>query len=179
MAAGDAIMPAMPEPCIRPAVLTDAAEISAIYNHYVRTSTCAYQEEPETLADRQAWLERHGGAHVVLVAEEVDGLAGWSSLSPFSERSAYRFTVEDSIYLRHDCCGRGLGRVLLDRLLAAARAGGFRSVVARISAEQTASIALHRRAGFREAGLLRRVGCKFGQWLDVVHLQIELADPPK
>ena len=162
----------MAEPTIRPALPADAGAISAIYNHYVRTSTCTFQEEPEGVADRLAWLERHQGAHVALVAEEPGGgIAGWASLSPFHARSAYRFTVEDSIYLRDDCRGRGLGKLLLGRLMDAGRAGGFRNVIAIICAEQEASIALHRRAGFREVGRMPQVGRKFGRWLDVVHLQ--------
>lgn len=157
---------------IRPAVPADAGAISAIYNHYVRTSTCTFQEEPDTLAERLAWLERHRGAHVALVAEEPGGgIAGWASLSPFHARSAYRFTVEDSVYLRDDCRGRGLGKLLLGRLMDDARAGGFRNVIACICAEQEASIALHRRAGFREVGRMTQVGMKFGRWLDVVYLQ--------
>jgi L-amino acid N-acyltransferase YncA len=157
---------------IRPAVPADAGAISAIYNHYVRTSTCTFQEEPDTLAERLAWLERHRGAHVALVAEEPGGgLAGWASLSPFHARSAYRFTVEDSVYLRDDCRGRGLGKLLLGRLMDDARAGGFRNVMACICAEQEASIALHKRAGFREVGRMTQVGMKFGRWLDVVYLQ--------
>jgi L-amino acid N-acyltransferase YncA len=157
---------------IRPAVPADAGAISAIYNHYVRTSTCTFQEEPDTLAERLAWLERHRGAHVALVAEEPGGgLAGWASLSPFHARSAYRYTVEDSVYLRDDCRGRGLGKLLLGRLMDDARAGGFRNVMACICAEQEASIALHKKAGFREVGRLTQVGMKFGRWLDVVYLQ--------
>lgn len=162
----------MAEPTIRPAVPADAGAISAIYNHYVRTSTCTFQEEPDTLSERLAWLERHRGAHVALVAEEPGGaIAGWASLSPFHARSAYRYTVEDSVYLRDDCRGRGLGRLLLGHLMDAARAGGFRNVIACICAEQEASIALHRRAGFAEVGRLPQVGQKFGRWLDVVYLQ--------
>lgn len=162
----------MTAPLIRPAGPADAPAISAIYNHYVRTSTCTFQEEDESLADRLAWLERHTGAHVAVVAEEADGtIAGWASLSPFHARSAYRFTVEDSIYLRADRCGRGLGRLLLARIMQAARDGGFRNVIAHIAADQEASIALHRGAGFREVARLPQVGLKFGRWLDVVFLQ--------
>lgn len=164
---------------IRPAVPADAAAISAIYNHYVRTSTCTFQEEPDTLSERLAWLERHRGGHVALVAAEPDGgIAGWASLSPFHARSAYRFTVEDSVYLRDDCRGRGLGKLLLGRLMDAARAGGFRNVIACICAEQEASIALHRRAGFRDVARMTQVGMKFGRWLDIVYLQAGPLDHP-
>ncbi len=164
--------------CIRPAQPADAAAISAIYNHYVLTSTCTFREEPETLAERERWLGEHTGTHVVLVAEEPDGtIAGWASLSRFHERSAYRFTVEDSIYLRDDRRGRGLGVRLLAELMACARQGGFRCVMASITAEQQASLALHRRFGFTDAAYMRQVGFKFGRWLDVVYLQADLQVP--
>lgn len=161
---------------LRPAVIADAPAINAIYNHYVHTSTCTYSEEPDTLADRERWLEAHTGGLAVLVAEEPDGaIAGWASLSRFRERSAYRFTVEDSIYLRADRCGRGLGSRLLAELLRHARHGGFRTIIAGIDAGQEASVALHRRFGFVETAHLRQVGFKFGRWLDVLYLQLDLA----
>ena len=160
---------------IRSAIADEAAAISAIYNHYVHHSTCTYQEEPETLADRQRWLAEHIGAHVVRVATEADGtVVGWASLSPYHRRSAYRYTVENSIYLRHDCLGRGLGTRLLADLIAQARQGGFHSIIGGADAEQVASLALHRRAGFQQVAHLRQVGFKFGRWLDVVYLQLAL-----
>lgn len=160
---------------LRPADLADAQAINDIYNHYVLHSTCTFQEEPETLAARQAWLAKHDAPHVVLVAEEPDGsVIGWAALSPFHPRSAYRFTVEDSVYLRPDRLGQGLGRLLLGELMSAARAGGFRNVIAHICCEQTASLALHRKAGFRDTTELRQVGYKFGRWLDTVMLQAQL-----
>lgn len=164
---------------IRPATLADAGAISAIFNHYVMTSTCSFREEAETVAEREKWLIAHTGLHVALVAEEADGtIAGWASLSRFHERAAYRFTVEDSIYLRQDRCGRGIGSLLLAELMISARQNGCRTVIAMITADQAASIALHRRHGFVQVALLREVGFKFGQWLDVVYLQAHLAGTP-
>ena len=160
---------------IRSAVAGDAAAINDIYNHYVLHSTCTYQEEPETLDERRRWLAAHTGAHVVRVAVESDGtVVGWASLSAYHPRSAYRFTAENSIYLRHDRLGRGLGSQLLGDLITQARKGGFHSIIAGASADQQASVALHRRAGFVPVSHLRQVGFKFGQWLDVVYLQLPL-----
>jgi L-amino acid N-acyltransferase len=157
---------------IRPAVQADAEAIAGIYNHYVLNDTCTYREEAEPVEERRAWLAAHTGGHVALVAEDADGsVAGWASLSRFHERSAFRFTVEDSVYLRHDCRSRGLGTRLLRELMDHARRSGFHAIVAVISAEQDASIALHRRCGFAEAGRLHKVSCKFGRWLDVVYMQ--------
>ena len=162
---------------IRPAVMADAGAISAIYNHYILTSTATFTEEVEPVAGRERWLAAHTGDHLVLVAEEEAGaIAGWASLSPFHERSAFRFTAEDSIYLRHDRRGQGLGGRLLAEVMAGARRGGLRTVVAAITAEQGASIALHRRHGFVQVAHLREVGRKFGRWLDVVYLQAMVRD---
>ena len=162
---------------VRPARPGDAAAISAIYNHYITHSTATFREELETVAERSAWLADHQGGHAVLVAEETDGsLAGWAALSPFHARSAYRFTAENSIYLRDDRRGRGLGGHLLAALLDHARAHGFHPVLASITAEQEASLRLHHRLGFVETARLRQVGRKFERWLDVVYLQYFLAE---
>lgn len=162
-------------PLIRPARLLDVPAISAIYNHYVRESTCTYQLEEETLAQRKAWLKNRKPEHAVLVAELDGVVAGWAALSPYSLRGAWRPTVENAIYLRTDVRRRGIGRALLRELLAVAERSGFHSVVARISAEQEGSLALHAALGFAEVGRMREVGWKFAQWLDVVYLQKMLA----
>lgn len=159
---------------IRPALLADCVAINEIYNHYVRSDTCTYQTEPDTLAERQAWFEAHGAAHPVLVAEERGEVLAWGALSAFHPRVGYRFSVEDSLYVRHDRRHRGLGKALLGELLAAARAHGHHTVIALISAEKSPSIALHQRFGFTHAGTLRQAGYKFETWLDVVYLQLML-----
>ncbi|QOV92179.1 GNAT family N-acetyltransferase [Humisphaera borealis] len=169
----------MPDPHIpvqiRPATLADLPAINDIYNHYVIHSTCTYQEEPETMESRIAWFHRHGVSHSIVVAtDDVGTILGWGSLSAFHPRSAYRFTVENSVYLRHDVRGRGLGKAILAELISRARDLGFRSIIALIDAEQAASVALHKRAGFTLAGRLTQVGFKFGQWLDVVYMQLTL-----
>lgn len=161
-----------PPPRIRPARPADAAAIAAIYNHYVLNSTATFRETVETVAEREAWIAAHTAPHLALVAEDAAGtVLGWASLSRFHERSAFRFTAEDSIYLHPDHCGRGLGGVLLAALLAAAEGGGLHTIVAAITSEQERSLALHRRHGFTESGRLRQAGFKFGRWLDLVYLQ--------
>jgi L-amino acid N-acyltransferase YncA len=161
-------------PTIRLARRDDLPAINDIYNHYVAHSTCTYQETPEALASREAWFDRHGPAHPVTVAE-VDGvIVGWGSLSPFHPRSAYRFTVENSVYVHHAHHRRGIGEALLVDLIARARASGHRSIVALIDADQPASVGIHAKHGFAPAGHLRQVGYKFDRWLDVVHMQLTL-----
>jgi phosphinothricin acetyltransferase len=161
----------MPPP-IRPATAADLPAINAIYNHYVLRSTCTYQLTPSTDAERRAWFARHGPAHPVTVAAEPGGgVLGWASLSPFLSRPAYRFTMEDSVYVHPDHLRRGIGRALLVDLLRRSDELGYASVIANISADQAPSIALHRELGFVEAGRLVKVGFKFERWLDIVFLQ--------
>jgi L-amino acid N-acyltransferase len=159
---------------IRPATVDDCSAINDIYNHYVLTDTCTYQTEPDTLAERQAWFARHGGAHPVLIAEQRGEVVAWGALSAFHPRAGYRFSVEDSIYVRSDCMRQGLGRALLSELLRLARARGHRTVIALISADKVGSIALHEQFGFASAVTLREVGYKFDTWLDVAFLQLML-----
>ena len=165
------------EPTIRRATAADLDAINAIYNHYVLNSTCTYEEAPWTAQQRAAWWADHDGRLAVLVAEHDGRIVGWASLTQFRPASGYRFTVKDSIYLAPEWCGRGLGRRLLEALLAPEHVGGFRSVIAGISADQTPSLKLHAKLGFVEVARLKEVGFKFGRWLDVVYLQRMLGQP--
>jgi len=167
--------PLAAELSIRDATRDDLPAINAIYNHYVLNSTCTYQEEPETAEGRAAWFEGHGQRHPVTVATAPGlGVVGWGSLSRYHPRSAYRHTVENSVYVHPDHHRRGIGGLLLADLIARARAIGHRSILAIIDADQPASIALHQRFGFEPAGRRKSVGLKFGRWLDVVDLQLML-----
>ena len=159
---------------IRPAVAADLQAINDIYNHYVPCSTCTYQEELETIEDRRIWFAEHGPAHPVTLATSRGDVVGWGCLSPYRTRSAYRFTVENSVYVRHDMQRRGIGRSLLADLIERGRAAGHHTIVAVIDAEQAGSIALHQSMGFRDGGELRGLGFKFGQWLHVRYLQLML-----
>ncbi len=108
------------------------------------------------------------------MAEEDGALLGWGRLSPWSPRAAYARTAEDSVYVRADARGRGVGRALLDALVARARGAGIAVLVARIAEGNPASVRLHERAGFRPVGTMRRVGEKFGRLLDVAILDLHL-----
>ncbi len=163
-----------PVPFIRPAAAADAPAISAIYNHSVLHSTATYQERPESVDDRLVWIALHTDSHPALVAE-VDGhVAGWAALSPFHPRSAFRHTVESSVYIAETHQRQGLGRALMLDLIRRARAAGHHVIVATVSADQTPSIALHQSLGFRHAGTLHQVGRKFDRWLDLVSLELPL-----
>jgi L-amino acid N-acyltransferase YncA len=161
-------------PLIRAASEADLPAINDIYNYYVLHSTATYQEEPEPMEGRRAWFARHGAAHPVTVAELDGEVVGWASLSRYHVRSAYRRTVENSVYVRQDCHRRGVGRALTVDLIARARALGHHAIIAGIDAEQAGSVALHESLGFVRVGHLRQVGFKFGRWLDVIYAQLVL-----
>ncbi len=159
---------------LRQACESDLAAINDIYNHYVWCSTCTWQEEPEPLEDRRQWLAQHDPKHPVTVAEADGMIVGWGSLSVYRSRSAYRNTVENSVYVRHDCQRRGVGSALLQDLIARARTLGHHAIIAVIDGEQAASVALHAKFGFRKAGHLTQVGFKFDRWLDVIYMELVL-----
>lgn len=161
---------------IRPATPADADAIAAIYAQHVLTGTATFEEVPPDAAEmarRQAAITGLGLPYLVA---ELDGrLLGYAYAGRFHGRSAYRFTLEDSIYLAPDAAGRGLGRALLTRLLADSTAAGARQMIAIIGgSDNAASIGLHRALGFRDVGVMRAVGLKFGRWHDTVQMQLPL-----
>jgi L-amino acid N-acyltransferase YncA len=164
------------EALIRPATAADVPAIQAIYAHHVLHGTATFEEIPPDAGEtarRHSEIASRGLPW--LVAEEAGRLLGYAYAGPYRARSAYRFTLEDSIYLDPAAAGRGLGRRLLERLIADATATGARQLVAVIGdSGNAASIALHARAGFAHAGTLRAVGFKFGRWLDTVQMQLPL-----
>ena len=165
------------EPRVRAALPADVRAINAIYNHYVRTSTCTWHLTEETDEGRLAWLRARTPAHPALVVEIEGKVVGWGSLSTYNTRQGWSTTVEDSVFIDHTRHGQGLGKLMLGELLRRAEALGHESVIARISGEQTASRRLHASLGFVEAGLLTAVGRKFGQKLDCVYMLKTLRQP--
>jgi phosphinothricin acetyltransferase len=160
---------------IRTATEADLPAIRDIFNHYVVHSTCVWVAEPETPEARRAWFAAHGEAHPVTVAEEGSEVVGWASLSAYNTRFGWRHTVEDSVYLRPDRLGKGIGSLLLADLIGRASRLGHHVILAAICADQAQSVRLHERHGFVECGRLRETGFKFGRWLDAVYLQRTLA----
>ena len=156
---------------VRLARRDDAEAIRTIYNLEVTGSTVTFDLVPRTLADQQAWLAEHDGVHPAVVAEAGGEVVGFGSLAPYRSRPAYATTVEDSVYVRRDCRGMGVGRALLSELVRLGTVHGFHAVMARIVGGHEASIGLHGACGFELVGIEREVGRKFGRWLDVVLMQ--------
>jgi phosphinothricin acetyltransferase len=156
---------------VRLARRTDADAIRTIYNVEVEQSVNTFDLVPRTPEQQDAWMRGHAGAHPAVVAVEAEEVVGYGSLSPYRDRPAYATTVEDSVFVRADRRGLGVGRLLLDELVRLASVHGFHAVIARIVGHNDASIALHRACGFELVGVEREVGRKFGRWLDVVELQ--------
>ena len=161
---------------IRRARADDIDAINRIYGHYVETCTCTWEENDRELVTAAA-LAKRGLAHPMLVAEQDGQVVAWGSLSPYSLRSGWRHTVEDSVFVSHLHHGKGLGRQMLGALVDEARKLGHRVILARISGNQPASLGLHQALGFTEAGRIRAAGRKFGQWLDCAYLQLDLGEP--
>lgn len=161
-------------PTIRLAARTDLEAVQAIYNHYVATSTCTFQVDPDTEAERVEWFEDRSPAHPVTVAEVGGEVVAWASLSPWKGRCAYRHSVEVSVYVRHDWHRCGLGRLLVADLVERARAHGHHTVLAGVCTEHNGSMELHRALGFEQVACFRQVGSKFGRWLDVAYFQLML-----
>ena len=159
---------------VRRAADDDAADIADIYNDAVEHTTATLDLVPRTIEQQRAWIAERSGAFTVVVAESVGQVVGFASLSAYKERAAYRGTVEDSVYVRRDAQGCGVGRMLLTAVLAHAEAAGFHVVMARIEASGTPSRRLHEVCGFELVGVEREVGRKFNRWLDVAVYQVLL-----
>lgn len=163
----------MMECTLRPASAGDFEAIASIYGHHVQTGCSSFELEPPDAGEmRRRWRNVLELGLPYLVAE-VDGLvAGYSYATLYRPRPAYRFTVEDSVYVRRELSGRGLGSRLLGGLIAECEAGHWRQMVAVIGdSANSASIRLHSRFGFRHVGTLQNVGFKLGRWVDTVLMQ--------
>lgn len=156
---------------IRPAARDDAGAINDIQNHYVVHSTATFLTEPLTLEQRLTWLDEHSPAHPVIVALVDGAVVGWGSLEVFRGRPAYRQTAELSVYIHRNWHRRGIGRAIVEELVARARALSHHALVGGCCSESTAVIALLEATGFSRVAHFREVGHKFGRWLDVVFLQ--------
>jgi phosphinothricin acetyltransferase len=176
------LRPQTPEPAeftftIRAAEATDLPDIREIYNLYVANSTVTFDEDPMTLA---AWRSKFGylqklGMPFIVAVSPGGNVLGYALVTPWAQKKAYRFTVENSIYLSPAATGKGLGRALMEELIVRSKAAGLKEMIAVIADRGAeASIKMHESFGFKEIGRMGRVGYKFERWLGTIMMQKSL-----
>ncbi|WP_298216873.1 GNAT family N-acetyltransferase [Acidocella sp.] len=158
---------------IRHATNEDLPQIQAIYAHHVLHGTGSFETVPPSLEEMQERFRRNDEAGFAwIAAEEGPRLLGFGYYGPFRARPAYEYTVEDSVYVREDVRGQGVGKAIVARLIELAAQSGFKQMLSLIGdSENTASIGVHASLGFQHCGTMRKVGWKFERWLDVVIMQ--------
>jgi len=156
---------------VRPATESDLPGILEIYNDAVLNTTATFDTESQSLEEKREWLREASYPYVVLVAERGGQVFGWASLRRFRPKAAYRYTAENSVYVRKDCHGEGIGRTLMRRLVEVGAENGFHTIIAGIAGDNPASLRLHKRFGFQVVGIERDVGYKFERWIDVMWMQ--------
>ncbi|WOC11467.1 GNAT family N-acetyltransferase [Gordonia sp. MP11Mi] len=163
---------------MRDATVADCATVADIYRHYVETSTASFDYDPPDVSEWEDRLTHSLSTGIpFIVAEDPDvapGILGFARLGPYRGKTGWAFTAENSIYLRPDAAGRGIGSHLLSALIGKTDPSTTRHIMAVISDEAPASIALHAKAGFVEAGRTPSVGYKFGRWVGVVYMHLDL-----
>jgi L-amino acid N-acyltransferase YncA len=161
---------------VRPAAAQDLPAIQSIYAHHVLHGLASFEEEPPPLEEmRRRFEEVTGKGLPYLAAEDAGQVLGYGYCALYRTRSAYRYTLEDSVYVRDGLQGKGIGKALLNELIERCAALNYRQIIAVIGdSANFASIALHASLGFVRAGNLRSTGYKFGRWVDSVLMQLPL-----
>ena len=158
---------------IRNASEDDLPRLLEIYNDIIINTTAVYDYEPHTIEMRKQWWEtKKTQGFPVFVAEDEGHISGFSSIGPFRAWAAYKYSVENSVYVASDARGKGIGKLLIPPLLDASKKLGMHTVIAGIDATNEASIKLHKRFGFEEVAYFKQVGWKFERWLDLKFLQV-------
>ncbi len=163
---------------IASASLADAPQVAAIYAHHVLHGMASWEHTPPTpneIAGRMAGVLDAGWPWLI-ARDQAGAVVGYAYAAQFSPRAGYLHTCEDSIYLRHDMLGRGLGTRLLGELITHCEALGFRQMIAGMSGSEPGSMALHTAAGFVEVARMPSAGRKFGRWLDLIYMQRALGE---
>ena len=166
----------MPTTRIRPASPADAADICAIYNHYVTSTTITFEEDAVAVPDMAQRIADVEAAGLPWLVAEADGkVVGYAYATKWRVRPAYRYSVESTVYIERTRVGQGVGRALYAALLEALRQRGLHLVIGGIALPNEGSIGLHEALGFRKVAHFAEVGMKFGRWIDVGYWQLNLA----
>jgi L-amino acid N-acyltransferase len=158
---------------ICPAIHSDIAAILEIYKDAVLNTTASWDYEPATLEQRMQWFQQHQqqGFPVLVARNVTNRVVGWGALSKFREKIGYQYTVEHSVYVAPDWRGQGIGRVVVQALIAQAQQMGKHVIIGGVETSNEASLRLHQSLGFEEVAHFRQVAYKFDRWLDIVFLQ--------
>lgn len=160
---------------IRTAKNDDLKFILNILNYEIKHGTAVYDYEEKSLADLQIWyLEKIEKNYPLLVVELEDKVIGYATYGAFRPREGYKFTIEHSVYMHQDHYGKGLGKLLMQKLIPIAKENGYHSMIGVVDASNSGSCNFHLNLGFKEAGRLKEAGFKFEKWLDVVFFQLNL-----
>ncbi|WP_058910131.1 GNAT family N-acetyltransferase [Entomohabitans teleogrylli] len=160
---------------IRHGEARDCAAIAEIYNHAVKNTTAVWNEKTVDAENRAVWLgQRQLAGYPVLVAQDGERIVGYASFGDWRAFDGYRHTVEHSVYVHPQSQGKGLGRTLMQHLIGEAQKLGKHVMIAAIESQNAASIKLHEQLGFRITGQMPQVGAKFGRWLDLTFMQLQL-----
>ena len=164
---------------VRAATASDTVAIAEIYNHAVVHTTAIWNDITVDATNRAHWLAQRviDGFPVLVAVDAADRVLGYASYGAWRNFDGYRYTVENSVYVHQDAHRQGAGRALMSALIAHAKEAGLHVMVAAIEASNQPSIALHEAFGFVETGRMPQVGCKFGRWLDLAFLQLNLRKP--
>jgi L-amino acid N-acyltransferase YncA len=157
---------------IRTATKKDISYITEIYNDAVLNTTATFDTEPKSIAEQEKWFDKHKGKFIIIVGIEDNIVAGWASLSPWSNRAAYSSTADIAVYIKEGFRGKGIGEKLVEQLLEKGPHLGLHTAIAKICKENEASINLFKKLGFKHIGTMKEVGYKFGRQLDVHLMQI-------
>ena len=161
---------------VRLAVADDVVAVASLLNAFLATTTIEWTDTPQSTESVLAWLDRHETVLVAEEREEIVGVAAFGWFRDVVKWPGYRFTVENTIHVREDHWGAGVGRALMQALIDRARESGKHTMVAAIDSANQASIQFHQRLGFIEVGRMPEIGAKFGRWCDLVLLQMSLDD---
>jgi len=157
---------------------SDIPQLLEIYNDIILSTTAVFEYRPHTLEMRKQWFEaKREQGFPVIVAEEENQIVGFSSFGPFRNWAAYKYSVENSVYVSSHNRGKGIGKLLLAPLIGEAKQLQMHTIIASIEATNETSLRLHTSLGFEEVAHFKQVGFKFGRWLDLKFLQLILNGP--
>ena len=156
---------------IRDASFDDLEEITSIYNEAIKKTVATFDTKEKSIYEQEKWFQEHGEKNPILVAEDEDSIIGWAALSKYSTRCAYSETAEISLYIKPNYQGKGIGKKLINNIINAGEKVGLHVVIARITEGNEKSVYLHKKVGFEYVGIMKEVGMKFGERLDVYLMQ--------